>query len=623
MNRTTFTVFTILAVLTTFSAVAQNQPNDLTISAIPQITRTGDVSLSPDGGTVAFVSNHGGASRIWLMPVKGGEARPLTEGSQVQWSPDGKTIAFLAGRGSGQMDIWSIPSSGGEATRVTNDTSAKHGIRWSPDGTRIAYISNRSKDQDIYVVDAKGGEPRQLTQKTNEWDENRWAPEWSPDSRHIVFVSGRSDYYSDDLWMVDVDGSNLRKLTTGIWVMGNPEWSPDGKSIAFNGNKKSEYWYEDMSELYVYDLASEQPRQIPMDTFVSDFEMNAHVFWSPDSRLIYFRNITRGDTNIWTVPASGNGSATQITNFENAMQSLDITGNLMAFTRATSLTPGDIWILPTSGGEATQLTHWATQFKGIQPPEQLSFRSRDGLYIHGYLYKPPRIEAGKKYPGLVSVHGGGTNAYGDGFHAMEQYLAQKGYVVLAIEYRGSSGYGRPFQLLSVGDWTRGQGWDAVAAADLLRSLPYSSGKVGIYGGSYGGIMTMAAITRDPSKFQAAAPFFGIYDWVAAYEDADRLGKIFLVTGFAGYRPEDNPDMYYRNSTINFLKDVNVPLLIEHGELDRRAPYSQALRLVDVLKKEGKTFEFFHYPDEQHGIRHPQNFVDAYSRMEAWFAKYLQ
>jgi len=178
-------------------------------------------------------------------------------------------------------------------------------------------------------------------------------------------------------------------------------------------------------------------------------------------------------------------------------------------------------------------------------------------------------------------------------------------------------------LLSVGDWTRGQGWDAVAASDLLRSLPYCNGKVGIYGGSYGGIMTMAAITRDPSKFQAAAPFFGIYDWVAAYDDADRLGKIFLVTGFDGYRPEDNPEMYYRNSTINFLKDVNVPLLIEHGELDRRAPYSQALRLVDALKKQGKTFDFFHYPDEQHGIRRPQNFVDAYSRMEAWFAKYLQ
>jgi dipeptidyl aminopeptidase/acylaminoacyl peptidase len=321
----------------------------------------------------------------------------------------------------------------------------------------------------------------------------------------------------------------------------------------------------------------------------------------------------------------GSGYATQITDYEGSMPSMDVSadGKWIAFTRVTSVSPGELFLMPSAGGEAAQLTHWATQYKDIAAPVRVSYRSKDGLYIHGYLYKPPRMEEGKKYPGLVSVHGGGTNAYGNGFHGMEQYLAQKGYVVLAIEYRGSSGYGRPFQLLSVGDWTGGQGWDAVAASDFLRSLPYSTGKIGIYGGSYGGIMTMAAVTKDSSKFQAAAPFYGIYDWVAAYDDADRLGKIFEVTGFDGFRPEDNPDMYYRNSTINFLDKVNTPLLIEHGELDRRAPYSQAIRLTDALKKANKTFDFFHYPNEQHGIRNPQNFVDAYTRMEAWFAKYLQ
>jgi len=617
------------AVALAVSAVAQDSPVDLTLRNMTQVGRSGDVAVSPDGKTVAFGSNHGStagraAQKIWLMPATGGEPRALTEGTSIQWSPDGKTIAYLSGGGQGQVDIWTIPVAGGEPTRVTNEQSAKHGIRWSPDGSQIAYISNKAKDQDIWIVSAKGGEPKQLTQKTNEWDEFRWAPEWSPDGKQIAFVSGKSDYYSDDLWMVGADGSGVRKITTGIWIQGNPEWSPDGKSIAFNGNPHSTYWFEDMSYLYIYDVATGNSRRVSMDVDVSDFEMNAHVYWSPDSKMIYFRNITRGNTNLWAVPASGQGYATQITNSEGSMQSLDLAsnGSVFAFTRSTPVSPGDIWMLSTNGGEAKQLTHWATQFKGVRAPEQISFRSNDGLYVHGYLYKP-QLEPGKKYPGLVSVHGGGTNAYGNGFHAMEQYMASKGYVVVAIEYRGSSGYGRPFQLLSVGDWTRGQGWDAVAASDFLCALPYSSGKVGVYGGSYGGIMSMAAVTRDPSKFQAAAPFYGIYDWVAAYDDADRLGKIFLVTGFDGFRPEDNPEMYYRNSTINFIKDVNVPLLIEHGELDRRAPYSQALRLTEALKKEGKTFEFFHYPNEQHGIRRPDNFVDAYTKMEAWFDKYLK
>jgi dipeptidyl aminopeptidase/acylaminoacyl peptidase len=626
MNRRNLMASGLVLVAVMGAAVAQEQPVELTLRNMTQVTRTGDVAVSPDGKTIAFGSNRGGGQKIWLIPTSGGEPHALVEGTSIQWSPDGKTIAFLSGRGTPpQVDIWTIPAAGGEPTRVTKEQSGKHGLRWSPDGTQMAYISNRAKDQDIWIVSAKGGEPRQLTKKTNEWDEFRWAPEWSPDGKHITFVSGRSDYYSDDLWMVDVDGSHLRKVTTGIWVMGNPEWSPDGKSIAFNGNKQSEYWYEDMSELYIYDVASGKVRSVHMDVDVSDFEMNAHVFWSPDSSMIYFRNISRGNTNIWAVPADGNGYATQITNFEGGMQSMDVAanGSAIAFTRATPVSSGDVWTMSASGGEATQLTRWATQFRDVRAPVQVSFRSNDGLYIHGYLYKPPRMDAAKKYPGLVSVHGGGTNSYANTFHAMEQYLAQKGYLVLAIEYRGSSGYGRPFQLLSVGDWTRGQGWDAVAASDFLRALPNCTGKIGVYGGSYGGIMSMAAVTRDPSKFQAAAPFFGIYDWVAAYDDADRLGKIFLVTGFDGFRPEDNPEMYYRNSTINFLKDVNVPLLIEHGELDRRAPYSQALRLVEALKKEGKTYEFFHYPNEQHGIRRPDNFVDAYTRMEAWFAKYLQ
>ncbi len=365
-------------------------------------------------------------------------------------------------------------------------------------------------------------------------------------------------------------------------------------------------------------------REIPTEAYVSDFEMAAHVFWSPDSAAIYYRNISRGNTNMWAVPANGSHVATPVTYGVGAMPSLDIAknGSVAAFVRVTSVSPGDLFVLPAVGGEPRQLTHWATQFEGIEAPTEVSYLGRDGLYIHGYLFTPPGESQGKKYPGLVSVHGGGTNAYGNGFHGLELYMAARGYNVLAIEYRGSSGYGRAFQLLSVGEWTQGQGWDAVAASDYLRSLADSNGKVGIYGGSYGGIMTMAALARDSSKFQAAAPFYGIYDWVAAYGDADRLGKIFLVTGFDNYTPIENPELYARNSTVNYLDSINTPLLIEHGELDRRAPYSQALRITDALKKSNKTFEFFHYPNEMHGIHDPKNYVDAYTRMEKWFDLYL-
>ena len=623
------TILVVLAALSGVTSCIAETP--LTLESITEASRIADVAISPDGSQIAFVSNHSGAMKIWLISSRGGEPRPLTsasdEGTQSspQWSPDGGQIAYFEAK-DGHPQILVVSAAGGTPVQVTNEPAAKHGLRWSPDGKQLAFISNRDRYQDIYTVAPSAGQmARKLTEQTNEWDEMRWAPAWSPDAKTIAFVSGRSNYYDDELWMIDADGSHLKKVTTGVRLMGDPVWSPNGHEIAFNAVRDDEYWFEDMSDLFVLDASTRALREIPIEAYVSDFEMTAHVFWSQDSMVLCYRNINRGNTNMWSVPADGSHVATPMTYGVGAMPSLDMAqnGSMSAFVRDTSTSPGELYALPAIGGEPRQLTHWATQFEGVRPPVEVSFKAHDGLYIHGYLYKPPAGQEGGKYAGLVSVHGGGTNAYGNGFHGLEQYMASKGYTVLAIDYRGSSGYGRPFQLLSVGDWTQGQGWDAVAASEYLHSLANSNGKVGIYGGSYGGIMTMAAVARDSSKFQAAAPFYGIYDWVAAYGDADRVGKIFLVTGFNNYTPLENPELYARNSTINYLDQITTPLLIEHGELDRRAPYSQAIRITDSLKKLGKTFEFLHYPNEQHGIQDPKNYVDAYTRMEKWFDDYLR
>jgi len=607
---------------------AQKPGTPLTLRSITQVSRISDPEFSPDGRWIAFMSNHSGASKIWLVAPTGGEPRMLIQGQQSesspQWSPDGKQIAFLSGR-DGQSDIWVANVDGGAPKPVTNEKSAKHGIRWSPDGSRIAYIGNRDKKQDIYIVAASGGEARQLTQNTNEWDENRWAPAWSPDGLHIAFVSNRSEYYADDLWLIDADGSHLKKLTTNVRVMTDPMWSPDGKYIAFNGVHTWEFWFDDQSDFYVAEMPEGVVRKLPTDGYATDLNGALHLYWSPDSKSIFYLYNTRGNTNIWAFNVEGNTVATQVTSGEGVIHGMTVSprADRIAYIRATQTDPGDLAVIPLKGGEQTTLTNWATRYQSVSAPTKVSFLSKDGMYINGYLYKPPGANSSKSYPGLISVHGGGNNAYANGFHPLEQYLADKGYIVLAVEYRGSSGYGRGFQLASWGGWAADQGWDAVAGSDYLRSLPYCSGKVGIYGGSYGGIMTLAAVTRDSSKFQAAAPFYGIYDWANAYKDGDRLMRFWVVMGMKGYKPEENPAIYYRDSTVNFVDRITTPLLIEHGELDRRAPYPQSLELVDALTKSGKTFEYFHFPNEHHGIRNPDNYVNAYTRMEAWFDKYLK
>jgi dipeptidyl aminopeptidase/acylaminoacyl peptidase len=407
--------------------------------------------------------------------------------------------------------------------------------------------------------------------------------------------------------------------------MTDPIWSPDGKYIAFNGVGNTEFWFDDASDFYIVDMPQRRVRKLDTQGYATDLNGALHMYWSADSTSLYYRYNTRGDTNIWAVNVEGITVATQVTNGTGVVQAMAVSpkGDRIALVRNTQTHTGELAVMPAAGGEERELTSWATHFKDVTAPTKVSFLSKGGMYINGYLYKPANMRAGQKYPALVSVHGGGNNAYANGFHALEQYLAHKGYLVLAIEYRGSSGYGRGFQLASWGSWANEQGWDAVAASDYLRSLTSCSGKVGIYGGSYGGIMTMAAVTRDSSKFQAAAPFYGIYDWANAYKDGDRLMRFWVVMGMKGYKPDENPEIYYQDSTVNFVDKINTPLLIEHGELDRRAPYPQSLELVEALKKHNKQFEYFHFPDEQHGIRRPDNFVNAYTRMEAWFDKYLK
>lgn len=608
--------------------VAQEPETELTLESMTREVRVSQVAFSSDGKQIAFVSNKSGVNKVYLIPATGGEPQMLVPGREPEnfprWSPDGKRIAFLSSRG-GQPDIWVVSAAGGEPTRVSNDKESEQGIAWSRDGRRIAYVSRRDQSMDVFVVDAGGGAPRRVTQDANAWDEVRWAPCWSPDGLQIALVSSKSEYYADDLWLFHTDGSGARKLTAELQVMTDPVWSPDGRFLAYNAVKKSEFWYGDMTDIYLTEMPSRKTRRVPLNTFVSDLNGALHMYWGPDSKTLYFRYQYRGNWNIWAVDATGDGVATQITNGAGTIPDMDVSpkGDRIAFIRATQLSPGELFVIPTLGGQPVQLTRWATRYRGLVPPVEISFRSTDGKYIHGYLYQPPKREPGKKYPGLVQVHGGGNNANGNGFHALEHYLSHQDFVVLAIEYRGSASYGREFQLLSYGDWAAGQGWDAVAASDFLRSLDDVNGKVGIYGGSYGGIMSMAAITRDSSKFQAGAPFYGIFDWAAAYQDADRLGKFWVVMGHMGYKPGENPELYDKTATIKHLENVTTPLLIIHGELDRRAPFRQSVRLVEELKKLGKVVEFYHYPGEYHGFRLPANRVDAYSKMEAWFNKYLR
>jgi dipeptidyl aminopeptidase/acylaminoacyl peptidase len=454
-------------------------------------------------------------------------------------------------------------------------------------------------------------------------DDARFAPAWSPDGRSIAYVSNRADYWADDVWVVEVATGTTRQVSRGLMASTSPAWSPDGRELALLCTSKQGYWYEDLADICVVEVMTGAERTVPMQVHATDWLHSQRVIWSADGRSLLFPYQERGAFHLWSVPAAG-GVATRVSNVGGMIRSFDMSadGQRIAFVQSGPASGPEAYVLEAAGGSPRAITAFADRWENVRAPEEISFRSYDGLYIQGFLFLPPGFRDDGQYPALVQVHGGGTNSYLQTLNLLEQYLASKGYVVLAVNYRGGSGFGRAFQDLGINDWASGQAMDAAAAGRHLKAQPWSNGKVGIYGYSYGGIQTMATIARAPGVFDAAVPMAGIYDFADAYTNADRLGRIFIKTGHGG-APQDRPEVYAVSNTLARLRNITTPLLVMHGEADVRAPYRQFLLAVDSLRAFGKTFESRSYPDEPHGFRNPANRVDLYRRLESFLDRHLK
>lgn len=582
-----------------------------------------EVALSPNGEFAAVVATGGEGRGVYLLRTAGHAEEPparfWASASSPSWSTDGGWLLFIR---SGE--VWmTAPSGTEEPVQLTTDMEDARAPVFSPDGQAVAFYSGKSGYQDIWVVGTDHeGIPTQLTREAMAPDDPRFRPAWAPDGRTIAYVSNEADYWFDDIWMVDVETGARRQLSRSLMASSTPVWSPSGDRIALFGTAKEEYWYEDLSYIYVIDPETGGERILPMEVFASDLIMRHRPFWSANGQTLYFPYMQRGDFDIWAVPSEG-GVATRVTQLGGAMTSFDATpdGRHLAFVRSGPTQGSEVYHLPAEGGLTRRISGFSPTWTDLVEPVEISFESFDGLRIQGFLFQPAEVGLGHSCPALVQVHGGGTNSYLQRLNLTEQYLASRGFVVLAINYRGGSGFGRKFQDLAIGDWLNGQALDAGAAADFLRTLPFTTDRVGIYGGSYGGSMSLAAATRTPDKFDAAVPMRGAYSKTQTLEYTDRLGKIFTVTGHGG-TPEERPDTYAKSNTVERIGNLAAPVLLMHGELDRRVPIQHFQLAVVELEKHGKEFETRTYPDEGHGFRNPDNRIDMYQRLEQFFRRHL-
>lgn len=666
MRRVT-TLILLVSVMIAIASAANEKK--MTIEAALSIRDVGAPQWSPDGKWIAFTVSDWNKkevrrdSHIHLISATGGQPIRLTNGergeSAPQWSPDGTRIAFLANRDAAQPapggaqrgnQVWMISIGGGEAERITDEESPVSQFRWSPDGKSIAYIvrdtpkdkaerEKRKKEKfDAIVVDKEFTYSHLWTISLDKREKKRITegsfmaadPQWSPDGRWVAYVVNRggsqessftdiSEDRNSDIFIVSAQGGQSRLLTTNRGPDSQPRWSPDGRQLAYVAADDPNSWAA-KTDLMVIPVEGGSPRNLTGAYADSVF---GNVEWSPDGRFLYVPGAVGVYGQLLKVPAAG-GEPQPVFERAGAYSSIDISpdGRMLAFGFNDAKAPDNIYVATAAGRESKQLTDLNPNVKEytIANTEVIKWKGADGLEIEGILVKPVGFEQGKRYPTILQIHGGPYGRFSYGFNSRAQILASNGYAVLMPNPRGSTGYGNKFTTANVKDWGGKDYQDIMAGVDeVIRLGIADQNRLGVMGGSYGGFMTFWVITQT-DRFKAAIGHAGISDWYSFHGQSDIPG--LMEYGFGGM-PWTARETYMKYSPMSFVDRVKTPIMITHGEQDRRVPIAQAEQYYRALRKRGVEVIFVRYPREGHGIAEPNHQIDLVNRQLEWFDRHVK
>jgi dipeptidyl aminopeptidase/acylaminoacyl peptidase len=641
-----------------------------------------DPQISADARLIAYVvnsvslkedKNH---TRIWMIPASGGEAIPLTaedvNSDHPRWSPDGNFLAFLSSRkdadgDEGKTQVYLLNRQGGEAQRLTETIQDVEDFAWAPDGKRLVLIlrepspeeleaaAGKEKDEDgadkkkskaqrpwvidrlyfkedtvgylerrrthLYVFDIAAKSMKQVS--SGDYDDTD--PAWSPDGKQLAFASNRSKpdpdaTYAVNIWVVGADntdkGATPVQVTTGLGGDHQPAWSPDGKWITFTTQLDPKLFEYGTKQIAVAPATGGQAKVL---TLALDRNGDTPRF-APDGKSIYFVVDDDGTQNLAEVGVA-DGKVTRAMSGRFFLDGYTVAKDgTLAGTLSTMDRPFELYTAP--GGKLNRLTHvndtWLSTFK-ISAGEYVSFKSKDGTTVHGYIYKPLDYVAGTKYPTIVRPHGGPVWAYYAEFQDLAQLLAANGYAVLLPNPRGSSGYGQDYCKAIFAEWGKKDYEDDMAFVDYAIAQGVADpDKLGVGGWSYGGISTDFIIGHT-NRFKAAISGAGAAEFTSLWGHDEYVRDYIAELGL----PWEHREVWDRIAPLWHVKDIQTPTMFVGGNIDWNVPVLGGEQMYESLKALGRDTLLVVYPDEYHEFKTPSHIKDLNERYLAWYAHYVK
>ncbi|MDY7226228.1 S9 family peptidase [Hyalangium rubrum] len=649
----------MLAVLSSLGQARAARPSrETVIDVMQRVVRFKQVALSPDGSRVAWVetvADPQGLSpdkpRIQMMERAAPEAAPrritaasdgvLPDERELAWSPDGRQLAFLSdAEKKGQAQLYVVDVTSGQARKLTSLSGMVSQPQWSPDGRSIALlvmegtldakgpvgpapretgvVQESHVSKRLAVVNVAEGKLRVVSPADLFIYEYAWSPEGKRFAVTAAPPPGDANWWVAQLYLVAADTGVARVLHKPTFQVAEPTWSPDGKEVAFLEGLMSDEGING-GDVFIVPARGGKARSVTQGLEASA----AHLHWQEPGRLV-FSAVVGGEAAVSAVDPRG-GTVSVLwrgvdrisDGSKNVGLSLSRDGAMSAVVRESFFQPPEVHVGPI--GEWKALSRRNVEVKSpAGSARSLTWKS-DGWEIQGWLLAPPLVPAGTRAPMVTVVHGGPAGVFTQGFHVQPLLLASQGYYVFMPNPRGSFGRGAAFVEANRKDFGHGDLRDILAGVDAVLASELVDGeRLGIMGWSYGGFMTMWAVTQT-RRFGAAVAGAGISNWQSYY--GTNLIDMWMVPYF-GASVYDAPELYARSSPMNFIQQVRTPTLVVHGERDAEIPASQGREFFKGLKAQGVKTQFVVYEDEGHGLRMPAHQRDRLRRTAEWFDTHL-